>query len=236
VREIVAGQPSRVHLVAGPTISAVAFCPHPPLLLPEIAAGTAIETQSLRSACVDAVDRLVSLAPGGLLVIGADGPLVTVRDFAPGIPDTSEGRRPLSHLIAEWLLRGRANNPTYVAIGADARPKSTWPKSTWPNTTGPIALLVMGDGSARRSLKAPGYLDERAQPFDEAVVTALAAGSVDGLADLDLALAAELLAAGAPAWVAAADLIGSERRWRGDVLYTDAPYGVMYTVAFWSPA
>lgn len=226
--EIVANQPSRVHLVAGPTISAVAFCPHPPLLLPEIASGTAIETQSLRFACGQAVERLVSAAPGGLLAIGADGPPVMARDFAPG--SASTGRRPLSLLIAESLLRGRGLNPTYVPIGADARPTSPW-----PNAAEPRALLVMGDGSARRSLKGPGYLDGRAQPFDDAVVAALAAGSVDALANLDLALAAELLVAGAATWVAAAELLG-DRQWRGEILYTDAPFGVMYTVALWSPA
>jgi hypothetical protein len=187
--------------------------------------------QSLRSACDDSVDRLAAVAAGSLLVIGADGPPVTPRDFAPRIPDTSDGRRPLSLMIAEWLLRGRATNPTYVAIGADGRPESPWPE-----TPEPIALLVMGDGSARRSLKGPGYLDERAQLFDDAVVAALAAGSVDGLADLDLALAAELLVGGAATWVAAANLIGTERHWRGEILYADAPYGVMYAVAFWSPS
>jgi hypothetical protein len=230
--EIVADQPSRVHLVAGPTISAVAFCPHPPLLLPEIATGIGIEMQSLRSACDDSIDRLAAAAAGGLLVIGADGPPVTARDFAPGIPaTTTEGRRPLALFVAEWLLRERQLNPTYVAIGADGRPESPWPE-----TAEPIALLVMGDGSARRSLKGPGYLDERAQQFDDAVVAALAAGSVDGLADLDLALAAELLVGGAATWVAAANLIGTDRRWRGEILYADAPYGVMYAVAFWSLA
>jgi len=229
VPEIVVDCPSKVHLVAGPTISAVAFCPYPPLLLPEIAAGTAIETQSLRFACAAAVDRLVSAAPGGLLVIGADGPPVMARDFAPGGATAGGGRRPLPLLIAAWLLRGRAGSPTYVAVGADARPTSAWPIATEP-----VGLLVMGDGSARRSLKGPGYLHERAEPFDNGVVAALAAGSVDGLADLDLDLAAELLVGGAATWVAAAQLL-RDRRWRGEILYTDAPFGVMYTVAFWTP-
>lgn len=229
MQQIVADQPSRVHLVAAPMISAVAFCPHPPLLLPEIAAGSAIETQSLRTACADAVDRLVTAATG-VLVIGADGPPVAVRDFAPGVPDVSGSRRPLALFIAEWLLQGRGVQPTYVAIGADGRPESPWPE-----TLEPIALLVMGDGSARRSLKGPGYLDERAQPFDDAVIAALAAGSVDELAGLDLDLAAHLLVGGAAPWVAAAHLLG-DRRWRGEVLHTEVPYGVMYTVAFWSPA
>ncbi|NEA49106.1 hypothetical protein G3I35_23295, partial [Streptomyces sp. SID10815] len=38
---------------------------------------------------------------------------------------------------------------------------------------GRVALLVMGDASACRSLKAPGYLDERAEPFDAEAARAL---------------------------------------------------------------
>jgi hypothetical protein len=223
--------------VAGPTISAVAFCPHPPLLLPEIAAGAAIETQSLRLACTEALDRLIGAAPSQILVLGADGVPVSARDYAPGLadPHADDGGRelPLSLFIADWLLGERAISPpaTYLAIGADAGPVTPWPE-----LTGHVGLLVMGDGSARRSVKAPGYLDERAQPFDDAVVAALAAGSPDALAALDLALAATLLAAGAAAWVAAANLLKGQRRWRGEILYTGAPYGVMYTVASWLPA
>ena len=38
----------------------------------------------------------------------------------------------------------------------------------------------MGDGSACRTLKAPGYLDERAAAFDAEVARALGAADVDG--------------------------------------------------------
>ncbi len=112
---------------------------------------------------------------------------------------------PLSLLVGDWLLsrrQGTASVPVnYVPIQPDGTPNSPW-----PDLTEPTALLVMGDGSARRSVKGPGYLDERAQPFDDAVVDALANAAPEQLATLDLALAAELLVAGAPAWVAAAKL------------------------------
>src|SRR3979409_1830806 len=36
-----------------------------------------------------------------------------------------------------------------------------------------VALLVMGDGSARRSQRAPGYLDSRAFDFDTHIADAL---------------------------------------------------------------
>ena len=62
----------------------------------------------------------------------------------------------------------------------------------------------MGDGTARRSVSAPGYLDERAAPFDAAVERAVRDGDLPALAALDPALAADLLAAGRPAWQALA--------------------------------
>ena len=63
-----------------------------------------------------------------------------------------------------------------------------------------VAMLVMGDASARRSLKGPGYLDERAAPYDEAVARALAEADTAALLALDPALSAELLVAGRAPW------------------------------------
>ena len=221
-----------MHLVTRPAVSAVAFCPHPPLLRPGIATGSEIEMQSLRSACNKAIDRLIGTTPNQLLVLGSDGPLVEWSGFAPGLIDTDPQPMPLSLQVGAWLLSGRtlASAPIYVAIGRDGEPVTPWPDL--PASTG---LLVMGDGSARRSLKGPGYLDERAEPFDATVVKALADGSSQLLADVDLELAEALLAAGAPAWVAAAKLLRDDN-WQADVLYSDAPFGVMYTVATWLPA
>jgi hypothetical protein len=96
----------------------------------------------------------------------------------------------------------------------------------------PVALLVMGDGSARRSTSAPGYLDERAADFDADVAAALAGGRGDALT-VDGWLAEQLLAAGAPAWNAAGRLLRG-RTFAADLLYADAPYGVGYFVAVWT--
>jgi hypothetical protein len=228
-----------VHLVTLPAISAVAFCPHPPLLLPGIAAGAEIETESLRFACDQAVGRLIETGPSQVVILGADGPPVSLRSFAPGLvdPDQTPGlvdpdrrRLPLALLVGEWLLSRQPHRPpsTSVRIGPDGAAIGPW-----PDMTAPTALLVMGDGSARRSVKGPGYLDERAQPFDDAVVDALANPARGALANLDLTLAAELLVAAAAVWVATAKLAGVD--WHGEILYADAPYGVMYMVATWLP-
>jgi hypothetical protein len=107
-----------------------------------------------------------------------------------------------------------------------------------------VALLAVGDGSARRSASAPGYLDERAAPFDESVERAVRDGDLPAIAALDPALAAALLAAGRPAWqvlagALAADHHSTERsvatRPQTEVLYSDAPLGVAYLVATLTP-
>lgn len=96
-----------------------------------------------------------------------------------------------------------------------------------------VALLVMGDASACRTLKAPGYLDERAAPFDAEVARALGAADVAALQTLDAELAYELKASGRACWqVLAGAAEGADLG--GSLLYEDAPYGVGYVVATWS--
>jgi hypothetical protein len=93
----------------------------------------------------------------------------------------------------------------------------------------------MGDGTARRSASAPGYLDERAAPFDEAVERAVRDGDLAALASLDPVLAADLLAVGRPAWQALAGALLTDPfaagRLRTEILYSEAPLGVAYLVA-----
>ena len=148
----------------------------------------------------------------------------------PGSSAGAGGLLPLSLAVAAWLLEavgwnGVTSGLSYDPAGVLAAP---------PPEIGAAAvgLLVMGDGSARRSEKAPGWLDDRSLAFDAAVSAALAAGDCDALA-VDLDLGHALLAAGAPAWNAAAELLRGQH-WSGQVTYDDAPYGVGYLVATWS--
>jgi hypothetical protein len=102
------------------------------------------------------------------------------------------------------------------------------------SASGGTALLVMGDGSARRSLKAPGYLDPRAADFDAEVERAVRAGDLGALLRLDQALARDLMATGRPAWQV---LAGTMRELApvAEVLYCGDPFGVAYLVACLQP-
>ncbi len=96
-------------------------------------------------------------------------------------------------------------------------------------------VLALADGSARRGEKAPGYLDERALPFDAAVGASLRTGDVATLCGLDLALGAALLAEGAPVLqrLAACLADGASTVESAEVSYDDDPFGVQYWVARW---
>lgn len=87
-------------------------------------------------------------------------------------------------------------------------------------------LLVVANGSAARTEKAPGHLDPRAVDFDAAIGKALAAGDLAALADLDLDLAAELWAPDAAALRGLSGFAPTSTQ----VDYDDAPYGVQYWV------
>ncbi|HEX9031255.1 MAG TPA: hypothetical protein VF834_05380 [Streptosporangiaceae bacterium] len=95
---------------------------------------------------------------------------------------------------------------------------------------GRVALLVMADGSARRGLKAPGYLDERSAAFDAEVERAVRGGDLAALLSVDAGLARELMATGRPGWHVLAGALGS-RRVATEVRYCGDPFGVAYLVA-----
>jgi hypothetical protein len=88
----------------------------------------------------------------------------------------------------------------------------------------------MADGSARRTLKAPGYLDERSAPFDASVERAVRDGDAGSLLAIDPGLARDLMATGRPGWqVLAGALVG--QRPAVQVRYAGDPFGVFYLVA-----
>ncbi len=94
-----------------------------------------------------------------------------------------------------------------------------------------VGLLVMADGSACRSLRAPGYLDPRAAAFDAALERAVRSGDLGSLQAIDQGLARELLAAGRPGWQVLAGAMPGRAR-ATEILYADDPFGVFYLVAW----
>jgi hypothetical protein len=224
-----------------PVVSA-AVCPHPPLLVPEVASGAAPELNTLRAACLAAVDALS--AATRVVVVGAGARPATYDAAAGGsfgvygAPGVSIGSGPavlpLSLAMGGWLLEQSKSSGlprSSMAVAVDQ------PAEQCLELGGEIAagndrvgLLVMGDGSARRSEHSPVHLHPRAEIFDTTVANALQNRDLDVLGALDADLAAELHAAGRAPWqVLAGALQGTALT--GELTYSAAPYGVGYFVA-----
>lgn len=217
-------------------VVAAALCPCPPLLLPG-ATGGADVARDLHAACDSAAGRLLAASPDVVALVAPAGPPVTGRSFAPMLPADDRAPAPLGVAVGRALLEraGWSGKVEAHLVAPDAAPDACAAAgSALADGTGRIAVLALGDGSARRGPKAPGYVDERAHGFDDGVLAALRAGDWDALLDVDPALAADLLASGRPAWQALAGALrGSGRTLPGEILYADDPFGVQYVVATW---
>jgi hypothetical protein len=242
-------------------IVSAALCPCTPLLA-RVLTGQADVLPDLRAACAAAVAALLATRPDAVAVVGPAEPTASwdpaarleLSAYAPALarrePQGTDngGRRvalPLSLGIGKLLLdeAGHAGPRTMTAV-AESEPPDECARLGHRLARLPavaagqeqrVALLVMGDGTARRSVSAPGYLDERAEPFDAEVERAVREGDLPALSALDPALAADLMATSrAPLQVLAAALgrsLAPAARPRARVLYCAAPFGVAYLVA-----
>jgi len=171
---------------------------------------------------------------------------------APAGHDGRPPGLPPSLTVGAWLL-DRAGCPAEALVlhevDRDASPSAALAvgrdlEGVAREGGGAVGWLVVGDGSTTRGPRAPGGHDPRGERFDAQVAAALAAGDAAALAALDPATAATVGAAGRSAWqvLAGAALLraGSTRAaaapLRARLLLDEAPFGVGYLVARWSPA
>lgn len=234
---------------------AAAFCPCPPLLVPEVAAGAAAELDELRAACLQALEVLAAERLDLLVLMGA-GPrtaehgegrsgslapygvdlTVTLGDGAPASPAVL----PLSLTVGGWLLHraGWAGPVAGLELAADlsARQSAALGAAVAARAER-VGLLVMGDGTACRSERAPGYLLVGAEEYDDALAKALATLDLARLAELDQREAERFMVAGRVPWQCAAGAAATTGHpLTGELLAAQAPYGVGYLVAAWRPA
>lgn len=221
-----------------------ALCPCPPLLARELTGHDPL-VAGLREACAAATARLVDTDPDVIIVVGP-APETAAWDpasrldivaFAPALGPNGKSGLPLSLGLGALLLdqAGYSGPLVLQAVGenepwAGCAELGNRLAASASASAARAALLVMGDGSARRSLTAPGHLDERAAPFDARVERAVRDGDLAALAGLDAGLARELMATGRPAWQVLAAAMGTGQPVT-DVLYAGAPFGVAYLVA-----
>jgi hypothetical protein len=204
------------------------------------------QIRRVRAACYQAVRELAAADPDLIVVVGAGNSTRSLPGSAAGslqdfgVPlatGTGEPVLPLSLTIGCWLIRRcLADRPWQVELSEVAQSASAADclliGARLASRAPRVALLVMGDGSARKALGVPGAADPRAERHDEVVAAALAAGDVSGLAGLDPALSEEVLAAGRAAWQVLAGAAAGGA-WRAQLRYAAAPLDVGYLVASW---
>ena len=175
----------------------VVLVPSTLALLPEYA-GAEDPVADLRSACAEAVRWLVSRHADAVRLVAAP---LRPEELARGL-GSAPGERVGRHLLAAAGFGGRLDD-----------------------TAG--GVLVVGNGTAKRTEKAPGHLDDRAAAFDDAVERACRHGDGPALRALDAGLAEELWVRDWPALLALADLVGGCPM---EIDYSDDPFGVQYWV------
>jgi hypothetical protein len=173
------------------------------VLLPEYA-GLVDPVPQLRAACRAAVSALTADDPPRVGVVAAPAR----RDNVARGAGSSPGHRVAGALLAEVGWSGESAEPVAG-----------------------VPLLVVGNGSACRSEKAPGHLDPRATGFDAALGAALVARDLDGLRDVDGGLAEELWCHDTAAIRRLAAVLPPGPP--AEVRYDDDPFGVQYWVLEW---
>ena len=236
--------------------TAAALIPSPPILVPELNGASAAGSAELRSAALTAGARLGAAASNWMVVGGRDTDRTvdstrcgTFRGFGVDVavalsPDAAgepDPEWPLPALIAGWLrgqtspqVRAQVRLPAAdtspqecALLGAALRTEMDRDSRSW-------GLLVIADGSARLTDKAPGAFDSRAGKFQDDLDTALGSGDCGALAQLDPAFCTEVAAAGRPAYQVLAGVFGDDAI-AAESLYCAAPFGVGYHVAYWEP-
>ena len=222
-------------------IVTVAFCPSTPSLLPAVGGRPDAETAALRRACGDAVAAMLAVDPEVVVVVGDGGPAGVrfgagdagdLRAFGVDVELPFDGhvrpggrRLPLAHTVGAWLL----HEACFSGIRVGVAPGDL--QQLLRDLPGPVGVLAVGDGTARRSVEAPGSRDDAAGSSDAVVAHALAAGEPGALAALDPDEG--LSAVGVATWRAVGTVL-REREVTARLHYDDAPLGVGHLVADWT--
>lgn len=156
----------------------------------------------LRAACLSAVAGLVAGEPRRVVVVA--------RPLDPGEESRGVQEAP-GHRLARHLLREAGYEGVVTHDGGPGAGE---------------AILLVGNGSACRSEKAPGHLDERAFGLDDALDRAVREGTAP---PHDEHLARELWCFDLPVFQRLHAVVTGPP----EVRYHDDPYGVASWVATW---
>lgn len=219
------------------SIVAAVVVPAAPALLPGIG-GAADPLSDLRARARRLVAETVSATKGEtrLVVVGAGPSSGTWPADAPsGAARFTTGRVPAGALptaleVGRDLAPSSGGEPVLRSVAAEASPQECAALGRDLAGGAATVLVVVADGPATLTDKAPGHLQPDAAPFAEGLGRALAAADTTALAALDPATCERLWMRGRPALQVLASAGGGLR---GEVLADEAPFGVQYLLARW---
>jgi hypothetical protein len=162
-------------------------------------------------------------------VVVVPGTLALLPEYASIEDPVSDLRKAATEAVA-WLLEEPGAR---VLTGGFPSGERIGRHLLADNVTAGPGLLVVGSGSAKRTEKAPGHFDPRAEGFDAVVGRALAAGDRDAIDGIDSGEGGELWADVEDIKALGADRGGQFEVTSAEVDYDDAPYGVQYWVVRW---
>ncbi|MEV4012054.1 hypothetical protein AB0J35_16250 [Nonomuraea angiospora] len=213
---------------------AAAVCPPTPLIT--------LQLDELRSACHTAIATLHDARPDVLIVVGGAETAAAYGGQAAGTLrpwgiDVTAGRAdlvlPLSLTVGRWLL-GDRDPDGFQSVALDApSAECLLLGEKLGKIAQKVALLVMADGTACLSPRAPGKYDEAAGPYNQLIANAVAQADPGTLAALDPAQADRLWVGGRAALQVLAGAAGTQR-YGGRLLMETAPYGVGYFAGLWT--
>jgi hypothetical protein len=224
-------------------ITVAALVSHPPLLFRELG-GLSDPVAELRTAALEAVqavgdaaDHVVVVGPAEEARAWESGTGADVGRFGgPGERPCRPGL-PLPLGVGARLLEeaGWTGPVDLVSVHSSASQEEVDVLAdSLARRPGRTGLLLLGDGSARRGPTAPGYVDERAFPWDDAVARALAEGDAASLDALDVPLAEELMVHGSASFrLLGAVGLRCGPPSRSALTYRGDPFGVTYVTAVW---
>lgn len=201
--------------------------PASPALLPAVS-GRTPDLEDVRTAAGGAVRHLLATGPGRVVVVADatheadETSSLDLRGYGVTVDPAPSRPLPVGYASAAWLLD---------EAGWDGPRLYTRPGSI--DLADGDGSVVVADGTACRSERAPGHLDERAEGVDDRLSSALASGDLRVLDELDETTVRELMIGGFPAlgWLRAA---AAHQAVSAELDYDGAPLGVGLWVARWS--
>jgi len=206
---------------------AAAFCPAPPVLVPDVASGAAAELDDVRSAALAAIKALAANDPDLLVLVG-DGPpgeypsgshgslagfgvdvtaTLGPADSVAASAVAEPTRMPASLTVGAWMVAqsGWSGPLMAMSVPDDLQAEdAAGHGERWATQAPRVVMLVLGESSARLDARAPGGFDPDAPPMHAVVRDALATVDPDTLLELDPARARRLMVSGRVPWQVAA--------------------------------